>query len=333
MDSSSYPSKEFAILAELKQYLNSSANSAIQIGAGDDAALRKCSSGEQLVFTADILVEDIHFSFDYMSLEEVGYKAMAVNISDCAAMGAIPDSAMIQLVFPKTLENAKEAIKELYKGIRKACKEYDFPIIGGDLSIGDKWTIGVSMTGRKNAQERLLFRKGCLDADDIWVSGPLGGSAAGLAVLQEFGREKGYGELIEKHISPTARVSIGLRLAEDSTVSTLTDISDGIGKECRTLSYENDKSIIIELNKNMFLPAMADLGLILKKDPFEWVVSGGEDYELLFTANSDFDPEKYSDIPLIKIGKVVGTGFSVKYVASDSKNYENLGSGWDHLAS
>lgn len=325
------PSAEYHIIKSLSHCLSYSGKTSFKLGIGDDAALRICKEGEQLIFTADILVEDVHFSLDYMALDEIGYKAMVANISDCAAMGSIPDSASIQLVFPRSKSNIKEDILQLYQGIDKASLEYNFPIIGGDLSVGDKWIIGVSMTGRKSKDERLLFRKGAQVGDDLWVTGTLGGSAAGLAILRRYGRSDAHDTLIQKHISPKAKVNDALRLSTDQAVTTLTDISDGIGKECRTLAYEGNFTVEVRLTENLMLPETLSLSKEIGVNPYEWVVNGGEDYELLFTASPNFDDKNYADLSLIKIGKIVKSGYDVIFNSSGLNTYSNLGLGWDHL--
>lgn len=328
---SNFPSQEYGLINAIQRALTFSGKTSFKIGVGDDAALRICEKGEQLIFTADVLVQDIHFSLDFMSFEEVGYKAMVANISDCAAMASIPDSALIQLVFPKNGNDIDKSIIQLYKGINRASIEYNFPIIGGDLSSGSNWTIGVSMTGRKSADERLLFRKGASVGDDIWVTGPLGGSAAGLEVLKRFGKTERHSNLIDMHITPKAKVNDALILSQDSTVTTLTDISDGIGKECRTLAYENDVFVDIQLNNTVFSPGILEFSDLVKIDPMQWVVTGGEDYELLFTATSKFNPEKYRELSLIKIGKIVESGYNISISGDDDFSLSSNKSGWDHF--
>lgn len=324
------PSNEYALIKAIENILTFSGKTPFKLGIGDDAALRICQPEEQLVFTADILVEDVHFSLEYMSLEEIGYKAMVANISDCAAMASIPDSAMIQLVFPKGSLNIKDEILQLYKGIDRASKEYDFPVIGGDLSVGDKWVIGVSMTGREDSNERLLFRKGANVGDEIWVTGKLGGSAAGLEVLKQFGRSNDYQDLINMHISPKARIEEGLLLARDSAVTTLTDISDGIGKECKTLAYENDLSVEIDINESLLPDNAIEFANKINIDPFKWVLNGGEDYELLFTAQN-FKKEKYPDWGLIKIGNIVQSGYGIQFKTKGTILLNDSVNGWDHF--
>lgn len=328
---SNFPSREYGLIKALQNVLKFAGKTSFKVGVGDDAALRLCEKGEQLIFTGDVLVEDVHFSLDYMSFEEIGYKAMIANISDCAAMASIPDSALIQLVFPKNESNINEAMIQLYEGINKASVEYDFPIIGGDLSSGSNWIIGVSMTGRKKSGEKLLFRKGASIGDSIWVTGPLGGSAAGLEVLKRFGKKEKYSELINFHIQPKARINEALMLSKDSEVTTLTDISDGIGKECRTLAYENDVFIDINLNDSVLSPEVIKFSSKIDVNPMQWAISGGEDYELLFTATPKFDPNKYSDLSLIKIGEIVESGYDISFSEGASFSASSNKNGWDHF--
>ncbi len=334
MNSPDFPSNEYRFIEKLKKYCNYSPDNRYRIGVGDDAAVRACEKDEQLILTGDILIENVHFSTAYMSFEEVGFKALVASISDCAAMGAIPDSALIQIGFPEGSKKIEEDFSMLYSGFNKACKQWDLPIIGGDLSKAPCWIVAVSMTGRIRPQARVLMRTGAIISDNIWVSGVPGKSAAGLAVLKEWGRDnfpEEFSALVDAHIAPQARVSLGQKLAEDEHVHAVIDLSDGIAKECYTLCYENRVGMALNPPKECMIPALVKLAGIQGKPRHEWFLYGGEDYELLFTASSGFDPYRYEGVELNKIGSVTDSPNTITINNPDGRNIDVMKKGWDHL--
>jgi thiamine-monophosphate kinase len=311
------------------------------IGIGDDAALRTCEAGEQLIFTADTLVENVHFSLEYMTFQEVGYKAMAINVSDCAAMGALPDAALAQIVFPQ--ENKNNAISlsmvRLYKGFKEACMVWDFPIIGGNLSKGPCWIIDITLIGSAKRGEGILKRKGAKKGDGLWVTGFPGSSAAGLAAIRKWGNRKKipstYGSLVDHHIRPIPRIEIGKTLAHDNRVHAMLDVSDGISKECHTLAFENNLGIILEASAMPLSSPMLELGKTLKTECSDWFLYGGEDYELLFAASQKFDPAswlKKNEVSLRQIGTFTDRVKGVHFKNINGTMVKVKKSGWDHLS-
>lgn len=337
MISNDFPSEEYRLLDGLKDYLNYSPSKRYPIGIGDDAVIRNCDSGEQLIFTADTLVENVHFSFEYLSPAEVGYKAMVANLSDCAAMGAIPDSALVQIVFPdrgKNRMDIEDRLRELYIGLNKACKRWNFPIVGGNLSIGPCWMLAISLTGRKDTEARILRRTGAEIGDELWVTGVPGMSAAGLEALKKWGRDdipEEYRKLAEFHIAPCARVETGLKLADDSHVHAVIDLSDGISKECYTLCYENRVGILLSPEKDIVSPVVENLSSVLDKSWIKWFLYGGEDYELLFTASEGFNPLLYKEVNIHKIGIITDKKNSVAIIDFNGHSPVVEKYAWDHV--
>ncbi len=338
MSLSEFPSEEYHLLNGLKEFLNFSPGERYPVGMGDDAAVRHCDKDEQLVLTGDTLVENVHFSLTYMTLEEVGYKAMVANISDCAAMGAIVDSAISMVVFPDTCDKkqVESALRELYTGIKRACIKWDFPVVGGDISRGPCWMIAVSLTGRKNSSGRILKRIGAGIGDGLWVTGVPGKSAAGLDVLKKWGRNAipdEYQDLALSHIEPSAQIDTGLKLANDSSVHALIDLSDGISKECYTLCYDNKVGITLSPEEDCLPESIKKLSGLFNKPWYEWFLYGGEDYELLFTASENFDPFEYNDISLYKIGKLTDNKNTVTFKDFTGNSIIVEKRAWDHLKS
>ncbi len=339
ISSDEFPSQEYRFLETLKELLNFSPDSRFPFGIGDDAVIRQSEQSEQLIFTADTLVENIHFSFDYMSPAEIGYKAMAANVSDCAAMGAVPDSALVQVVFPitNTMKRVEEKIQLLYTGLEKACKQWDFPVVGGDLSRGACWMIAISLTGRKGGNERLLRRVGAQSGDGVWVSGMPGKSAAGLAAIKHWGREKvplEFSPLINAHIAPGPQVETGLKLANDKSVHAAIDLSDGVAKECSTLCYENGFGIQLSWPDKYNDASIEKLSNIVGAGRYDWFLYGGEDYQLLFTASENFDPLPYSETSsdMCKIGTVTEKENTVIFMDGSGHLLPVEKKSWDHFA-
>jgi thiamine-monophosphate kinase len=285
------------------------------------------------------MVENVHFSLTYMTLREVGYKAMAVNLSDVAAMGAVPDCALVQIVFPenKNPGRVSKDIRSLYQGMNEACVTWNFPIIGGNLSKGPCFIIDIALIGRSDGKGRLLLRKGIEKGDDLWVSGFPGQAAAGLAAIRKWGKlgevPHCFRPLVRKHFRPVPRIELGRKLAENREVHAVIDVSDGIAKECHTLAYENRMEITLELTGTGILEPLRKIGMRLRHDPLAWMLYGGEDYELLFSASPRFDHGRFAEAgcPVTKIGKcaVSAKGVHLRLPNGTIRDVEK--SGWDHV--
>lgn len=308
-------------------------NSSYEVAIGDDAAVRINKAGERLIITADISVENVHFTLDTMTFEEIGYRAMVSNLSDCAAMGATPDSAVVQLVFPKGGgEDVNGAIEKIYTGFTQACSEWNFPIVGGDLSGGAVWTVGITLIGSLSPGDKVAKRTGISDGDALWVTGTPGGSAAGLAALAKWGRAgvlERYQRLVDLHIRPTPRVNEARILAACGPVSGMMDLSDGLSKDVGTLCFDNGLGFIFERGL-VSSPDMVELADELDWDWQDWFYHGGEEYELLLSCAPSFDPRG-----IINTVNITRLGFfTSKYSGMFIEGYGGMEElpprGWDH---
>lgn len=290
------PSAEYELISRLNAIVQIGNKGQYGVTIGDDAAVRCASDGSKLILTTDLSVENIHFSLSTMTMEEVGYRAMVSNVSDCAAMGALPDGALVQLVIPNA-EKGPERIESLYRGFAEVCRRWNFPITGGDLSRGSEWTIGITLVGRVESGERVLLRKGIVPGDRLWVSGFPGRSAAGLLLMGKNARDvisPEYRMLVDAHVRPSPRVELGRSLAADDSVHAMMDLSDGISKDCRTLCRENGCGVILRPPASHVPRQMIQLSAETGLPWTEWFFHGGEDYELLFAASADFSPSRHS---------------------------------------
>jgi thiamine-monophosphate kinase len=245
---------EFELLAELERR-------GLAHGIGDDAAVFQ----DGLVVTQDMLVEGVHFRREWTSWRDLGYKAAAVNLSDLAAMGAIPAGLLVALSIPPATEAVD--VYELYEGLN----EPGFPVVGGDTNAGELTAVSVTAVGHS---ERVPGRAGARPGDILVVTGPLGGAAAGLLTLRT-GLE-GFNDLADLHRRPPYRLEEGRALA--GVAHALIDLSDGIGSDATRIAERSGCKLVIEVEKLPLAPHdFDDLPL--------WTL--GEDYELLAALGAD----------------------------------------------
>lgn len=280
------------------------------MGIGDDCAILSLNESESHVFTTDLLIENIHFLKDKISAWELGYKSLAVNLSDVASMGARPIYSFLSLGIPKDTEVAY--LDTFLSGYKALSEKYRVPLMGGDTTKSSEGlVISVSVVGRCKKSEMHL-RSMAKEGDLICVSGNLGDSAGGLKILLDNlelnSRNKA---LIQRHHCPEPMIHEGMWLARQDPVNAMIDISDGISSDLRHILKASMKSAEVYLDQ---LPVSRDLQAASADyhwNIFDLAIGGGEDYELLFTVeaggfeqlNSDF--ENQFSKPLYAIGKIL----------------------------
>jgi thiamine-monophosphate kinase len=247
------------------------------VGPGDDAAVYRSGDSSSVV-SVDSFVEGIHFRFDWMSVEQAGARAIEGAVSDVAAMGASPEFVLLQIGIPMSCD-AIPLVEGLYTGVAKACKRTGVQVIGGDtVRLGGALFIGVTAIGGLPAGVSPLTRSGLRPGDLICLSGPVGGAVAGIELLQ-----KGFGEpasCIEAYRSPVSRVDLGSQLCGLATA--LIDTSDGLSSELHHLASESGCGVVINEREIPVLPEIREAADRCKASLSDWVLHGGEDYELLF---------------------------------------------------
>ncbi len=273
------------------------------VGIGDDCAVIPLSPetggapASDLLVSTDMLVEGTHFLMEDISPRQLGWKSAAVNISDIAAMGGKPIATFLSLALPKTLP--EQWMQEFMEGYNGISEKYGAALLGGDTTCSpDRICINVAVLGtcpRGKAKLRSAARPG----DLVCVTGTLGDSAAGLRLI--LGGQKGAApRLMDRHYTPTPRVEEGLALSCLPGVHAMMDISDGVGSDLRHILDESGVGARIDTGK---LPISKELQALCSEkgwDPKELALSGGEDYELLFT----MDPQETPDIPYTVIGEI-----------------------------
>src|SRR5215212_9574806 len=276
---------EFGLIELLAASLPAEAQAAsdLQLGIGDDAAVWQPTPGEKIVVTTDSLVEGVHFRRDWTDWESLGHKSLAVNISDLAAMGAIPRVAVVSLGLDGT-ERVVD-LQAFYMGLGALAQRHDMAIAGGDIVRSPQGlVIHVTALGETRDQ-RVLTRSGANVGDLIGVTGTLGASAAGLRLLgldstDTRRRAATSAQLIRAHLKPEPRVAVGATLLEHGATSAM-DLSDGLlGDLPKILSASGVAARIVEAD----IPIAAAVQALFPEEWVDMALRGGEDYELLFTA-------------------------------------------------
>lgn len=288
--------QEFPLIRGLAHRFARPAPSLIQ-GIGDDAAVVEPTSQTWWHITTDLLAEGIHFNFKSAAPESVGYRAAMANLSDLAAMGATPRYLLISLAIPKTLASAH--IFKLYSGLMNACRRARVALIGGDTSASKAGLfLSITLIGTTPTRQA-LFRHGAQVDDLIYVTGTLGDSLAGLRLLMPLHKAQRSSKsrialsalhqrfLINRHFHPTARVAEGQWLNQERLASSAIDVSDGLSGDLRHLCEASQVGAEVELEKLPISAACRAYGKAAGRSPVQLALSGGEDYELLFTAAPD----------------------------------------------
>lgn len=310
------------------------------LGIGDDAAA--IDSGDHYtVISTDMLLEGVHFDLAYMPLQHLGYKSVAVNISDIAAMNAIPKQITVNIGLSNRF--SVEAVDEFYKGVNAACEKYKVDLVGGDTtSSSSGFVISISAIGVVE-KSKMSTRAGAGLEDVICVTGDLGAAYLGLQVLE---REKQvfltnpnmqpqlskYEYIVQRQLKPEARMDIIHELADDDIIPTsMIDISDGLASELLHLSKSSGMGVKIYEDKIPVDKQTYDTGFELGIDATTAAMNGGEDYELLFTIKkSDLEKlKKHADIHFIGYMQDLKNGNSMVTKSDNVINIE--AQGWNHL--
>ena len=305
-----------------------------ELGIGDDAALLSPSTGRQVVVSTDLLAEGVHFDPGFGPARLLGRKSLAVNLSDIASMGAVPRWFFLSLAIPAGFP--LETIEGFLDGLAEQAAEYNCILAGGD-TCGSKGGLTVSVTIMGEQQpELILKRSGAQLDDEVWVSGTVGDSAQGLQFLMN-GRRLGQADdyLLQRHLDPTPRCALGLKLAESRLVSAMIDISDGLLADLGHIGEQSGCGAEIQLGQLPLSPAFKACAASQPVFPWHLAISGGEDYELCFTAppcnhGAIQKISKTTGIPLTVVGKVTSSG-QVQAILPDGTNFQPSASGYTHF--
>jgi len=309
-------------------------------GIGDDCAIFDTPEDRSWLATTDILVENIHFDRSWHPPHLLGRKSIAVNLSDIAAMGGTPHYALVSIAVSDQLD--KDWIEKWSAGAAEILQEYGCTIIGGDTVKGPALTINIVILG-SGAKDRIIRRSTATEGENIYVSGELGCAAAGLEicrapVLFQSIAEDALQPLINKHLNPTPRVLLGQVLGASKMVGAMQDISDGIATDLAHICSQS--GVGAELDADL-LPGAKILGRvsqIINKEPVDLKISGGEDYELVFTVKKGRDENLLTLLrencreQVYRVGRTV-KGCDVRLISGEDavnigfKGFQHRGSG------
>ncbi len=330
---------EFGLIQHLAKHVEIK-NKSTALGIGDDAALINPGK-KQLVLTTDMLVEGVHFDLTYTPLKHLGYKAVVVNISDVCAMNATSSQITVSIALSNRF--SLEAIEELYAGIMLACKNYNVDLVGGDTTSSlSGLIISVTATGFADKKDMVL-RSTAKEHDLMCVTGDLGGAYMGLQLLE---REKtvfqadenmqpdleGNDYILERQLKPEARTDI-IKLFKELKVkpTSMIDISDGLSSEALHICHSSDVGCNIYEEKIPLDHQTIQMAHEFKIDPSICALSGGEDYELLFTVNQK-DHDKIKGNPNITIiGHITSKAEGCQLIGKGDVVHELTAQGWDSL--
>jgi thiamine-monophosphate kinase len=258
----------------------------VEVGIGDDAAVVAWPEGERLVATCDALVEDVHFTSHTMAPEDVGYKSVAVSVSDVAAMGGEPRYVLLSLAIPPHWDADKLTV--LYDGVAEACRAFGCDVIGGNVSRTTGPFVLTSTVLGTVPPGSALCRSGAKPGDVVFVTGWMGGSGAGLRCLLEPDArvpEDEAAQLIYCHRRPQPQVAAG-RILREAGASACDDVSDGLATELNEIAMASGVRLRVELGRLPILPAVRNFARRRGEDPLVYALYGGEDYQLVGCASS-----------------------------------------------
>ena len=290
--------------------------SSLLLGIGDDAAIIQQQHGRDTVITTDLLIEEIDFRLDTTTPWLLGHKALAVSLSDIAAMGARPRFALLSIGVPRAVWDSA-FVDEFYEGFFSLAEVFGVALIGGDVSRTPERIVIDSIVIGDVTHGRAVRRSGARAGDHIFVTGSLGGAAAGLRFLERGARLRGkrtrsthsrmVEQLILRQLLPEPRVAWGAMLGEESLATAMIDISDGLSSDLMHICRESDVGAMIDAARIPIDPLVVNLCGRRALDPLLLALHGGEDFELLFTIHPrDLRrlPRRVGDVPIAYIGDV-----------------------------
>lgn len=339
---------EFGLIRLIRQRVQQRSPGTI-VGIGDDAALLAVPGGGELLVTTDLLLEGVHFQWHWGRPRDLGRKAMAVNLSDIAAMGGRPLHALLGVAIPPAGPSLAE-LEALLEGLEEEAATYGVTLVGGDTCRSQSGLVlAVTLLGTPPTG-RTLLRSGAKPGDGLWVTGMLGGAAAGLLALEQglrpgapwpakvprppwlaAGEEAAIQTALAAHLTPVPRLAAGQALVGCATA--MIDLSDGVASDIGHLCAESGVAARILAGEIPIHPGATAMARLAGREALDLALRGGEDYELLFTAAADPRPilaEAAPGLPVTRIGEV-SAGQPIPRLAREDGREEILAGGFDHL--
>lgn len=329
---------EFGLIDHLTKN-NETRNASTILTVGDDAAVID-HYGKQTVITTDMLVEGIHFDLMYTPLKHLGYKSVVVNLSDVYAMNATPTQITISIAFSNRF--SLEALDEFYEGVYAACEKYGVDLVGGDTTSSQKGMI-ISVTAiGEVSPDMFVKRSTAKNGDLVCVSGFLGGAFLGLTILErerkifaETGAKPDLEDqnyIVGRMLKPEARKDIIEFFEEQGIMPTsMIDVSDGLSSELLHICKQSELGCVLYEEKIPIYEDARQFAYKLEIDPTACALSGGEDYELLFTiAQADYEKIKLND-QISVIGYMTAAEEGKHILTRGGNKHELVAQGWNHM--
>ena len=329
------PRSEFEFIDSLRQRFGA--------GIGDDAAVIHSPAGKEIVITADLLIEEIDFRRTTAPPLLLGHKALAVSLSDIAAMGARPRWSLISIGVPEDVWQTPEFVDQFYEGLTALAHRYDVKLIGGDTSRSpDKVVIDSIVLGECNIGQSVK-RAGAQPGDQIFVTGSLGGAAAGLRLIERGAHlaeqnladddSQKIDHVLLRQLRPEPRVGWGIVLGEERLATSMIDISDGLSSDLNHLCTASNTGALIESSLLPIDHQVVELCGRRALDPLQLALHGGEDFELLFTVRPEHVgrlPRRVDGTQITRIGEAKSHADGVK-ISEGSRVWELNPGGWKHF--
>ncbi|MEP5611510.1 MAG: thiamine-phosphate kinase [Cyclobacteriaceae bacterium] len=330
---------EFGLIEKLSEGFEPTNKETVK-GIGDDAAV--IDSGEKYtLISTDMLLEGVHFDLAYMPLQHLGYKAVAVNVSDIAAMNGVPKQVTVSLGLSNRF--SVEAVELIYEGVKNACTEYEVDLVGGDTtSSGAGLVISVSILGEV-VKERVVYRSQAMENDIVCVTGDLGAAYIGLQVMEREKQEylanpdmqpklDTYDYIVGRQLKPKARMDIIHEFSELNVVpSAMIDVSDGLASDIFHICKQSGLGVAIYEDKLPIDKQAYETAAEFSIDPNACALNGGEDYELLFTIGQDDFEKIKNHADIHTIGYMQAKAKGRTFVTRSNNVVELTAQGWKHF--
>lgn len=326
---------EFGLIARIRA--QHSAEAQDMIGIGDDCAVIHQGQESSMLLTTDLLIENVHFVLDWIPPRILGRKSMAVNISDIAAMGGQPQWGLISIAIPHDLE--VEFFDAFYLGVKEMCQCFRMHILGGDTTSSPSELMISVTVGGVCQRSAILYRSGAKPGDLVFVTGSVGGSAAGLNLYRKRiapDTLTSYERLIACHNDPQPEVAIGTVAAASRMATAAIDVSDGVLADLTHICEESGVGAQIMLERIPIEPGVREAAALTGGDALEWALTGGEDYRLILTVKPEFR-EAFPELirnkcgrQVYEIGEIISNR-EVLVVDTQGKASQFTRKGWDHF--
>ena len=332
---------EFDFIDALRQRTGAAGHSLVA-GIGDDAAVLRSTPGKETVLTADLLVEDIDFRRTTTPPYLLGHKALAVSLSDIAAMGARPLWSMVSIGVPEDVWET-DFVERLYDGLLDLASRYGVQLIGGDTSRTNERIVIDSIVSGECAAKMAVMRSGAQVGDQVFVTGSLGAAAAGLRLIERGAHlaeqnladddSQKLDHILLRQLRPEPRVGWGIVIGEERLATSMIDLSDGLSSDLNRLCAASNVGALID---SALLPVddrVTELCGRRALDPLQLALHGGEDFELLFTVNPDNVarlPRRVDGVEIKRIGEITDSRDGVR-ISEGARVWELKPGGWVHF--